>query len=210
MKYFFFLFLFSIIACNNNSKNKAEKKEDSITAVVDSSKTITANSNSLVLATSKLVLTLMKNKAFIQLSKLFHPTEGVRFSPYGFIDTANDMVLTAEQFLQAIAKKNPVHWGYYDGSGDSILLSVAQYYKKFIFNADFLNAEKTSLNKIIGAGNSLNNLTNIYRGLNFTENHFSGFDKKYDGMDWTSLRLIFKLLQGKYYLVGIVHDQWTV
>ena len=211
MKYITFLFsLFSLIACNNNYKKDAEKKEDSITIVIDSSKAITPNSDSLVLASSRQVLSFLKNKAFIQLAGLFHPQQGVRFSPYGHIDTAKDIVLSSQQFLQAIQKKNIIHWGYYDGSGDSILLNAAQYYKKFIYNADFVNAEKTSFNKMIGAGNSVNNLTSIYQDLNFTESHFSGFDKKYGGMDWTSLRLVFKLLQGKYYLVGIVHDQWTI
>ncbi len=202
--------LFILAACNNNSKKRAEKKEGSITEVIDTSKAITANSDSFLLASSRQVLSFLKNKAFIQLAGLFHPEEGVRFSAYGHIDTAKDIVLSSQQFLQAIQNKNVIHWGYFDGSGDSILLTAPAYYKKFIYNADFLNAEKTSLNKMIGAGNSLNNLTIIYPGLNFTESHFSGFDKKYGGMDWTSLRLVFKLFQRKYYLVGIVHDQWTI
>ena len=199
-----------LIACNTNSKKVAEENKKSITAAADSSKLITADSDSAVLASSRQVLTFLKNKTFILLTSLFHPEEGVRFSAYGHIDTVKDIVLNSQQFLQAIKKKNVIHWGFYDGSGDSILLSAAQYYKKFIYNADFLHAEKTSLNKMIGVGNSLNNLTSIYPGLNFTESHFTGFDKKYSGMDWTSLRLVFKLYQGKYYLVGIVHDQWTI
>ena len=210
MKFYFFLFLFSLIACNSDPKKKVENNENTITTVTDSSNTIAANSDSLVLSASKQVLTMLNNKAFVALSKLFHPTEGVRFSPYGYIDTTTDIVLTAEQFLKVIEKKNPIHWGFYDGSGDSILLSAAQYYKKFIYNADFLHAEKTSLNERIGMGNSLDNLIKIYPGCHYTESHFSGFDKKYGGMDWTSLKLIFKMYGGKNYLVGIVHDQWTI
>lgn len=205
----FILLLFLLIACNNSKKDAGEN-EKSITAATDSSKIITANSDSQVLASSSQVLTFLKNKAFVQLAGLFHPDEGVRFSPYGYIDTVSDIVLNSEQFLQAIAKKNPIHWGYYDGSGDSILLTAAQYYKKFIYNADFLHAEKSSINERISFGNSLDNLTKIYPGCNYTESHFSGFDKKYAGMDWTSLKLVFKIYQGKNYLVGIVHDQWTI
>ena len=159
--------------------------------------------------TSRQVLTLLKNKEFIQLSKLFHPVNGVRFSPYGFVDTNTNKVFSAEEFLQAIDKKNIIHWGSYDGSGDSILLTAAQYFRKFIYNADFLDAEKSSLNKRIGQGNSLDNLKLVYPGCNYTESHFSGFDKKYGGMDWTSLKLVFEFYGGRNYLVGIVHDQWT-
>ena len=44
--------------------------------------------------------------------------------------------------------------------------------------------------------------------------HFPGFDKKYGGMDWESLRLVFEdaTLGGgtELMLVGIVHAQWTI
>jgi hypothetical protein len=29
-------------------------------------------------------------------------------------------------------------------------------------------------------------------------------------MDWQSLRLVFEETAGNWYLVGIVHDQWTI
>ncbi len=29
-------------------------------------------------------------------------------------------------------------------------------------------------------------------------------------MDWCSLRLVFEKWGAQYYLVGVVHDQWTI
>jgi len=29
-------------------------------------------------------------------------------------------------------------------------------------------------------------------------------------MDWKSLRLVFKERNGKFFLVGIGHDEWTI
>ena len=29
-------------------------------------------------------------------------------------------------------------------------------------------------------------------------------------MDWRTMRLVFEEYQGKYYLVAIVNDQWTI
>jgi hypothetical protein len=208
-KYLLLMSLLGVLACNNNAKK--EKEMDSpVPTTPDSTKTVIINSDSLVLASSRQVLSLLRNKEFIQLSTLFHPLEGVRFSPYGFIDTTSSKVLKAEQFLQAIATRNVIYWGTYDGSGDSILLTAAQYFNKFIYNVDFLHAEKTSVNKRIGHGNSRDNIAMIFPGCNYTESHFSGFNKKYGGMDWTSLKLVFKFYDGKNYLVGIVHDQWTI
>jgi hypothetical protein len=50
----------------------------------------------------------------------------------------------------------------------------------------------------------------VYRNYDFTESHFSGFEEKYGGMDWRSLRLVFKEIKGRFFLVGVVHDKWTI
>jgi hypothetical protein len=42
------------------------------------------------------------------------------------------------------------------------------------------------------------------------EYHFSGFEAQYEGMDWESLRLVFIQEDSTWYLVGIVHDEWTI
>jgi hypothetical protein len=101
-------------------------------------------------------------------------------------------------------------WGNYDGSGDPIRLSIPAYFKKFVYDADFLQAEQVGINEMIGRGNSLNNLEAVYQNSDFTEFYFPGFDKKLEGMDWRTLRLVFKQWKGKYYLTGVVHNEWTI
>ncbi len=209
MKSWAIIFVVSVvISCNDNPKKDRGTKVETVPVIAD---TITDFSNpaSEVVATSRRVLSLLKNKSFIQLSALFHPTRGIRFSPYGLVDTSSHMALLATDFLAAIKNKQRLYWGSYDGTGDSIVLTAAQYYNKFIYNADFLNAEKSSLDKRISTGNSLDNLATVYPGCNYTEHYFSGFNKKYGGMDWTSLKLVFSFYEGRIYLVAIVHDQWT-
>lgn len=70
-------------------------------------------------------------------------------------------------------------------------------------------AEKEDYDSFIGNGNSINNLKEIYPQPHFTEYYFSGFDQKYNGLDWSSLRLVFKKYQNDYYLVAVIHDQWA-
>lgn len=62
----------------------------------------------------------------------------------------------------------------------------------------------------MGGGNSLDNVKEIYPDADYTEFYFSGFDPKYDGMDWQKLRLIFKTKAGRTFLIAIIHDQWTI
>ncbi len=166
--------------------------------------------DSVLLDLTKEILTAIKEKDYKKLTEYIHPEDGIRFSPYGFIDTANDVTATRSTFkLNAYTNKKRI-WGYFDGSDDPIKMTSKEYFKRFVYDADFLNAEKTSLNQCLGGGNSQNNILVIYDGLPFTESYFSGFDEKFGGMDWRALRLVFKEYEGKYYLVAIVHDEWTI
>ncbi|MDZ4757017.1 MAG: hypothetical protein SGJ10_02605 [Bacteroidota bacterium] len=173
-------------------------------------KIIAADNDMTFLVLTKQILTILKSKNYKMLSYFIHPTIGLRFSPYAHIDTTSDITFTTNNFLDKTIQQNKFNWGSYDGSGDKILLTIENYFKQFVYSADFLNADKTSLNKIIGVGNSSNNLETIYKNCNFTESYFAGFDKKLDGMDWCCLRLVYKKYNSKNYLIGIVHDQWTI
>jgi len=102
-------------------------------------------------------------------------------------------------------------WGtYLDGSGTPIELKFKDYYPLFVYSADFANPDQKAFNQSIGQGNTINNLTAYYPGAEFVEYHFTGFDPQLEGKDWQSLRLVFLIQNGKYYLIGIVHDQWTI
>lgn len=161
------------------------------------------------MALTEEILTLLKAKEYEKLADYMHPVNGVRFSPYAYIDTLKNIRLQRAEFLGELQKNEPLRWGEFDGSGDPMVLTIKEYFAKFVYNADFLNAEKTAYNEMLGHGNSLNNLTSVYRGSNFTESYFSGFDPKYNGMDWTTLRLVYGNHEGKAYLIAIIHDQWT-
>lgn len=152
----------------------------------------------------------LKNKNMGYLSTLAHPEKGIRFSPYATIDPENDVVLTAEEIKNIRADSRSFVWGRYDGTGEEIKMPFMEYMDEFVYDRDFLNAEETAKNEVIGTGNSINNLETVYPDAEFFEYHFSGFNPEYGGMDWVSLRLVFEEYKGKWYLVGIVHDQWTI
>jgi len=167
--------------------------------------------DSTLLTRSNDVLRCLKEKRYGALAQSIHPKAGVRFSPYAYVDPTADIHLSADEFLAAARKSKKLEWGSFDGTGENITLGIDKYFDRFVYDADFLNAEKIGINDMIGAGNSLNNLEEVYKGLPFVEYYFSGFDKKFEGMDWRCLRLVFKKHDdGKLYLVAVVHDEWTI
>jgi len=202
LQVFLILFVFACNHTNTQSSNAAKEIE------VETSDR--SNRDSTLVSLTRQVLALIKNEDFDQLSQFFHPVLGVRLSPYGYIDTANHVRITAEEFLKKLKGKEVVKWGNYDGSGKEIMLTPQEYFRKFVYDVDFLHAEQIRVNEILGTGNTLSNLETVYNGSDYVENYFSGFDKKYEGMAWRSLRLVFQLYEGKNYLVAIVHDQWTI
>jgi hypothetical protein len=163
----------------------------------------------LVILSSKILKSLKEN-AYTGLAEFIHPKIGIRFSPYGYIDTAVDQILSRNKLIVLGKSQKKIKWGFEDATGKPIKLSLNDYVKKFVYDVDFLNAEKKGVNKFFGEGNSLNNLKEVYPRCNFVEFYFSGFDPKFGGMDWRAVRLVFKDYKRKYYLVAIVHDQWTI
>lgn len=165
--------------------------------------------NSL-LSTALEVMEVIADEDMSGLSAYIDQTQGVRFSPYGYIDLANHQVFTAAQVPGLMNDPQIFSWGSYDGTGDPIDLSFADYFEDFVYDEDFINPHMIGNNLLIGKGNTLNNIADVYPNGEFVEFHFTGFDPQYEGIDWTSLRLVFEENNGTWYLIGIVHDQWTI
>ena len=199
--------VFIISSCGNNKQEKEAAKETVTPLPIPKSDPLVEQDS--IKAIGEQILISLKENNFAELRKYF-AEEGVLFSPYGYIDIATSKKLTPDDFIASINKKWVLTWGNYDGTGDPIKLTVTDYLKKFVYNADYTNAEAIGYDEVMKQGNSVNNLKEIYPNRHFIDYHFSGFDQKLKGMDWTSLRLVIEKQNGEYFLVAVIHDQWTI
>lgn len=204
-----------LVACNNNDPGKtppatADSIENRTDSVAPGKETTDDSTNHPLLHLSDTLLKAISERDYSLLAKYIHPRKGIRFSPYGFVDTADQKVLTKDAFLQLAVNKKKRTWGTADGSGDAIVMTLPDYITKYVYDHDYRNAKQKSVNRFLGGGNSLNNLHHIYPGTDFTEFYFPGFDPQYGGMDWGTLRLVFQKENTSTYLVAIIHDQWTI
>lgn len=161
-------------------------------------------------ATTQQAIEAIQSKDFEALAGLSHPEKGVRFTPYTHVSTEKDQVFKAEDLKNFFQDDKVYFWGYYDGSGEDMKLTPAEYYEEYIYTADFVKAEKVGYNEVLSFGNVLENQFQVYENPIIVEYYFSGFDKKYEGMDWQSLRLVFQHYDGSWKLVGVIHNQWTI
>lgn len=156
-----------------------------------------------------LAVAALRDKDFTALAALAHPVKGVRFSPYAFVDVAKNIVLDQGTIRQGFMNTRTYIWGFTDGKGDAIDTNLEGYYKRYIYNKDYAKAPTPGYDKRIGQGNSLDNSATAYPGAHVVEYYLPSTDPN-TTLDWGALRLVFEELSGTWYLVGIIHDEWTI
>ena len=216
MKLFFVLAIVSatIFSCNNSGNKKDVIADTSAHAdsLIDPLKVDDPVRDANLLALTKDVLTAFKNNQYDTLSNFIHPEEGALFSPYGYVDTAGNVVVKAETMKTWADKKKQVKvfWGWFDANEEEINMTMNEYVKRFVYDVDFLKPDSLKVDELIAGEHVLNMLRGFFPGCHFVESHFAGIEEKYEGMDYRNLRLVFKLKDGKYYLVGVIHDEWVI
>ena len=146
---------------------------------------------------------------YAAITPLIHPTRGVRFSMYAYVDPKSDKIFSRAQFTQYLkADRIKFTWGEQDGTGYPYIMPLPSYLNNWIDGGKY-KAIAPTFNQFQGFGNSLNNLQKVYPKADFVEFYNKG-SREYDGMDWRALRLVFEDYKGKRYLIAIINDQWTI
>lgn len=135
-----------------------------------------------------------------------HPTRGVRFSPYAYVDTKADVVLRRSDIEPAFASSKTRTWGAFDGSGEPIVLTFRAYLARFVAFSELAQLAPR-LNGSVAVGNTVNNQRDVYGSAPYVEYYSAG---KNGGTDWEALRVVFEPVNGKLFVVGVIHDVWTI
>lgn len=198
----------------DNNEIESKEKDEKIVELEQKIKELETSVNQVssnnIISKAIDIIELIKDQDMNGLSQYIHPTLGVRFTPYFYVDTQTDQVFTSSQVVDLMQNTQVLKWGVYDGSGEPIDLKFSDYYDKFIYDQDFANPEIIGNNVAIGRGNTIDNVNAAYPNGHFIEFHFSQIDPQYEGIDWESLRLVFEEHNNIWYLVGIIHGQWTI
>ena len=191
------------IAAKNHIENPDLIFEGDILAIADPA------DQKEIMRLSGQVVNYIKNRDYSSLSKVAHPEKWIRFSPYVHVNIHSDVVFWPPTISKFSSSKTKYEWGAYDGTGEPIYLTPSQYFDRFVYNRDFAAADKVSFNRVMGKGNSLENQFEVYPRAGIVEYYVRGTEK-YGYMDWQSLRLVFEKYNGKWYLTGIIHNEWTI
>ena len=166
------------------------------------------NTTSL-LHTAAAVTNALHDQDYETLSTYVHPTRGVTFTPYSTVALQRDQNFTVDQIKNLSSDTSTYTWGYEDGRGESIQMTMSEYFARFVFDADYTQAPKVGVDQIITSGNALENLTEAYPDCHFVDFCYPSRDPANEGLDWCSLKLVFLGEKTSWYLVGVVHGEWT-
>ncbi|HLQ04043.1 MAG TPA: hypothetical protein VK197_00185 [Verrucomicrobiae bacterium] len=155
-------------------------------------------------------LDALKTRDGALLAMVAHPAKGVRFSPYHFVNVTRDVVLMQGDLANAYTDPKTRTWGVTDGKGDPITLTFPDFAARYVYSRDFKNAPRTAYNKTIGSGNTIDNTAQVYADAILFEAYDPGPDPANESFRWQCLRLLFEWSGGDWFLVGIVHGEWTI
>ncbi len=157
------------------------------------------------------VITALKNREMTKLASLVHPDKGIRFSPYAYVDIRSDLVFTPEKIRNFFKDSKEYVWGYYDRNGMPIRMNTREYFDKYIFDCDYSTADEVNYNATIGRSLTVSNIFQVYQRSIVVEYGKDQPSSTTEDGDWKSIRLVFeKKDDGKWYLVGLLHDQWKI
>lgn len=161
---------------------------------------------------SRAVVRALQNNDTRALATFVHPTRGVRFSPYIHADESDRVISRAQMpYLANHARK--WNWGLYDGTGDPMNLTWNEFRRKMLVSRPYLPLKSTNaredFNRLSQNGNVPNNLLDVYPNAIFTRYYSSGYDPKFEGLDWRALFLAWRPVGKTWYLVGVANDEWT-
>ena len=160
-----------------------------------------------LLLQAEAVVRALASRDWEALAAQSHP-QGVRFSPYAFIDSSQALVLSPQEIRRLGTDEEIKTWGRYTDTGTPIYLRFDGYYARFLYDRPFARGVQGPPNTVLRSGNQINNLRRVYPGEAnaFVEYHVPGTAAR-DGLDWSSLRLVFERREQAWYLVALVHDE---
>ena len=138
------------------------------------------------------------------LAAYVHPIKGVSFSPHAFVVKGADVRLSRRELRFAWAGRSSRIWGNFDGTGEAIRLTFRAYFSRFVRDVDFAEGTWSFADNASPPGATHDNSAEEYPNAITVQSAISSKDGR------TILRLIFEQYGGRWYLVHVVHDQWTI
>ncbi|UJF27286.1 S-layer homology domain-containing protein [Planococcus sp. 107-1] len=161
-----------------------------------------------LLATANEILGALQGKKFNDVAKYVSSSKGLVFCPYsgGCLD-GNGLTFSKNQVSAFMADQQEYEWGFEDGSGFPIRLTPAAYYDEYLMDAAYQKKERYGRTD---QPMTREQITERFPNATIVEFYNAG-SAEFEYMDWQNLNMVFeKNSEGKWILVAIVNNRWTI
>ena len=155
------------------------------------------------------ILNAIKERDYGAVASVVHPEYGVIFSPYATVSLSTDRCFTNGQVSGFAEDTKKYIWGVYDGSGEPIEMTPAEYFDQFVFDVDFTKCVNFGIDEILRTGNSLENVEEVFSNARYVDCYMPD-PKGESEPDWNSLRLVFEEYDGCLMLTAVIHNEYTI
>lgn len=100
----------------------------------------------------------LKAEDYGTLGDLVHPERGLTFTACSTVDLSTDRNFTADEIRGLTENPRQYLWGYEDGRGSPILLTMEEFVRQYIFAVDYTQAPKVGVDQVVLSGNALENV----------------------------------------------------
>jgi len=153
------------------------------------------------------VLQAIKNLDLRRLSGFVHPSRGVRFSTFAWVDRS-DKWLSRGQVRNLAVRDPRTVWFIADEAGTRMRMTAREYLSKYVYEHDYLKASRVSYNTHHKRSNTIPNVLDFYPRAIVVEYYEPNPDPNERG--WDTLWLVFEKMGSEWYLVGVVKDTPTI
>lgn len=154
-----------------------------------------ADARALLAAPVEKIVIALRDKRMKDLASFVNPAWGLQFAPYVSVLTSGTVKVPHAELPGLFAQTHKRDWGTEDGSGDPLRLTFAEYYRRFVYDRDYVHPPNLSFNTFLGSSNDVNEVDSVFPQGQTAELLFAASEAE----QFSSMVLVFERDQTRWW-----------
>lgn len=133
--------------------------------------------------------------------------KGLLLVPFSTVEFDRNLLFTSSEVRSFAALKNKYIFGADPVTSQPIEMTVAEYMNAFLRTSDYTAAPMLGVNTVLKRGNAVENVAEAFPDGIFVDFFFP--PSQSGGIDWSSLKVVFEVTNGRYHLVALIRSVYT-
>jgi len=150
-----------------------------------------------------LLNTLEEKDPAKDIAALIHPEQGITMTEMVRFGSKDDIHFSRTSFMHAMRNNKKLFWGHTYGKGDKIYKTLPKYF-------DDLHRERSKVTKTVPLDTLKGFTSKAEESVKGVEVYWINESSKTKEYDYLGMVVILSEYRGKWYIVGLLRDRWTI